>query len=71
MAIVSSTYAVEQPQIDGRRYVNEMHTDHLGNVYRIGYGPVPDTTDYAAVCAARAVELEQALADAEAAQVIG
>jgi hypothetical protein len=65
VSIVSSTYEVGVPQIDGRTYVIEWHTDHTGAVHRIEYGSI-GIIDYQAVMEARAVQIAQALADAEA-----
>lgn len=64
MAIVSSEFFVGALQADGRAYVREEHTDHLGQVHRREYGPVGQV-DYAAICAARAVRLAEILAEAE------
>ena len=65
MAIVSSTYEVGVPQIDGRCYVVELHTDSAGEVRRVEYGPI-GVVDYAAIMAARAAQMSEDLANAEA-----
>ena len=65
MAIVSSSYVVGIPQSDGRCFVTEFHTDSTGRVHSIEYGPVP-VIDYAAVMAARAVQISEDMAAAEA-----
>jgi hypothetical protein len=70
MAIVSSTYTVGVPQIDGRCYVVELHTDSTGQVHRVEYGPV-GVIDYQAVMQARAAQIGNALADAEAESMYG
>lgn len=53
------------PQKDGRCYVVEKHTDSLGNVYPIEYGPV-GKIDYQTVMDARAVQMGIQIADQEA-----
>lgn len=65
MSIVSSTYDLGHPQIDDRRYVTEQHTDHLGAVHVREYLAAVGT-DYAAVLATSATQLEIDLAEAEA-----
>jgi hypothetical protein len=42
-----------------------LHTDSAGSVTRVEYGPVP-VIDYAAVMAARAVQISEDMAAAEA-----
>lgn len=37
MSIVSSIIVDDAPQKDGRRYITERHTDHLGKVYDVQY----------------------------------
>jgi hypothetical protein len=37
MAIVSSTYTLEVPQVDGRRWVREDHVDQIGKHWLIRY----------------------------------
>lgn len=69
MSIVSSTHTVGHAQIDGRRYLTERHTDHLGEVHQVEYLAAVGT-DYNAVMAARAVQIEQQLAEAEAAALL-
>lgn len=65
MSIVSSTHVEGPPQVDGRHYVTETHTDHLGEVYTLEY-LAPVGADYVAIRTARAVSLEAQLAEAEA-----
>lgn len=69
MAIVSSTHTVGHAQIDGRRYVVESHTDHLGIVRAVEYLAAVGT-NYVAVRAARAAQLDVQLAEAEASALI-
>lgn len=66
MSIVSSISTIGHAQVDGRKYVTETHTDHLGNVYQIEFGPVTvANVDLAALRAARAATLVTQLADQE------
>lgn len=65
MSIVSSTYTVDaHAQIDGRKYVTEMHTDSVGDVHRVEY-LAPVGADYTAIMNARAVVISNALAQSE------
>ena len=70
MPIVSSTHAVGHAQIDGRRYVEETHTDELGAKFVRTYGPVHEL-DYVAVRTSYAQQFNDQLAEAEAAALIG
>lgn len=65
MSIVASTHVVGPAQVDGRHYVTETHTDHLGEVYALEY-LAPVGADYVAIRTARAASLEAQLAEAEA-----
>jgi hypothetical protein len=65
MSIVSSTHVEGPAQVDGRHYVTETHTDHLGEAYTLEY-LAPVGADYVAIRTARAVSLEAQLAEAEA-----
>ena len=57
-------------QIDGRRYVEEIHTDHLGVAHRVEYlAAVGADTD--AIAAARAIQIAAQLADEEATAIMG
>lgn len=70
MSIVSSSYTVDlHSQADGRKYVEERHTDADGSVTVISYLAV-GVVDYAAIAAVRAGEINNALVAAEAAQVL-
>ncbi len=69
MAIVSTEINVGHAQIDGRRYVEELHTNHLGVVHRIEYLAAVDT-DTAAIAAAHAVQIAEDMAEAEAAALL-
>lgn len=61
MSIASSSYVVEPAQVDGRCFVREEHTDHLGAVHVFTYLAAVDT-DYAAQLAARVPQIEDSLA---------
>lgn len=37
MPIITSSYNLEEPQIDGRSYCNEIHVDHTGLEHKIKY----------------------------------
>lgn len=65
MSIVSSIFIAGHAQIDGRRYVVEEHTDHVGTVHRREYGPVEDSVDKAALLVVNAVQLVEQLAEQE------
>lgn len=69
MSIVNSVVNVGHAQIDGRRYVEELHTDSVGVVHRIEYLAAVGT-DTDAEAAARAIRLAEQLAEVEAAQLI-
>jgi hypothetical protein len=69
MSIVSSVHVVDPAQIDGRAYVTEIHTDHLGGVYTASYLAAVGT-DYVAVRTQRAAALEVSLAESECRRVI-
>lgn len=63
--IVSSVHVEGPAQVDGRHYVAETHTDHLGGVYTFEYLAAVGA-DYASIATARAAALEAQLAEAEA-----
>lgn len=65
MSIVSSTHTEGPAQVDGRHYVTETHTDHLGGVIEFEYLAAVGA-DYVAIRTARAASLEAQLAEAEA-----
>lgn len=65
MPIVSSTHTVGPAQADGRCYVTEVHTDSAGGVCQVEY-LASIGTDYVAVRAARAAQIADSLAEAEA-----
>jgi len=69
MSIVSSTHELDQGQPDGRNYVTETHTDHLGNVYKRSY-LASASADYVALRTSYAAVLVIKLAEAEAAEVM-
>lgn len=68
MSVVSSRFVLEHVQIDGRRYVQEYHTDDQGVVHKEGYYLAAVGTDYNAVMLARAPQIEWQLVEAEIAQ---
>jgi len=70
MSIVSSTYTVGHAQADGRRWVIERHTDHLGAVHERRY-KAADGVDYVAIRTARIALIEAELAEQEAALLLG
>lgn len=67
MTIVSSTAIVGHTQSDGRRYVREQHSDHLGVVHEVEYLAQFDQTDegLASTLSGRVAQLEEALAASE------
>jgi len=66
MAITSSAVSVENPQIDGRRWVAEAHSDAVGVCARLSYLGQSDATSTAqGIANARAALLDAQLADAE------
>lgn len=64
MPIVASEIVEDAPQRDGRRWVRERHTDHLGAAHEFLY-MAEAGTDAAAVMAARVPVIEAMLAEAE------
>jgi hypothetical protein len=70
MSIVSSTHTVGHAQIDGRRYVTEVHTDQDG-VQHVAEYLAAVGTDYAAVRDARATAVNTTMAEHEAAALLG
>ncbi len=65
MPIVSSGYVIGQPQVDGRRYITEVHTDHLGASHLREYLADPGA-DYDAILTASAARMANDLAEGEA-----
>lgn len=66
--MVSSTHVVGHAQVDGRRYVVELHTDVVGVVRRAEWlspGNLSDA-ELTEICTARAAALDTELADREA-----
>lgn len=57
--IVSSRYEVGIPQIDGRCYVVEAHTNENGEVLRLEYGQVAPDADFESIMQARAKLLNE------------
>jgi len=70
MPIVSSSHVVGHAQADGRRYVTETHIDDLGAAIVVEY-LAPVGADYVAIRTARAASINEELAAAEAAALIG
>ena len=71
MSISTSISMPGHAQRGGLAYVTEKHVDHLGNVYLFEYGPIDESIDVNQVMSARANALATALADSEAAELIG
>ena len=69
MPILSSRLAEDSRQIDGRRWVREQHTDHVGVVHEVVYmaevGQVVDLVASAARIDAQLTEAEIAANEAE------
>lgn len=65
--IVSSTYTEGPPQVDGRRYVSELHTDDRGQTY--AYEWLGDQ-DAAMVLADRAAVLSAQIASRRSAEAV-
>lgn len=66
MSIVSSTFVLDSHnQIDGRVYVTETHTDAVGGKHVVEYLATADM-NHADICAARAIQISDSLAEAEA-----
>jgi hypothetical protein len=71
VSINNSTYEFDGPvQADGRRYIRETHTDHLGALHLISYLAAVGA-DYAGIMSSRVPGIEEQLAEAEADRVIG
>lgn len=64
MPIISSKVVEDQPQVDGRRSIHELHVDHLGEIYDVFY-MAAEKDDVSAVLATRATQIEDDLAAAE------
>jgi len=69
MPIVVSRLAEDSRQIDGRRWVREQHTDHVGVIHEVVYmaevGQVVDLVASAGRIEAQLVEAEIAANEAE------
>ena len=70
MGIVASSYTVGVPQKDGQVYVTEHFEDQLGNKRDRTYGPVPPTTDFAALLAERVARINIRLKKTEIRRMI-
>ncbi len=67
MTIIHSEYKVDShPQVDGRYYVTEYHTDSTGIVHQLEYGPMDPLTNFQAILDARASQIAEQLAAQEA-----
>lgn len=64
MSIVSSVLSVGAAQADGRVYVAESHTDHLGKVHRVSY-LTAGNADHTAAMNARVANITLNLAEVE------
>lgn len=62
--IVSSKFLLEHAQKDGRRFVQEYHTDDKGVVHKEGYYLAAAGADYDAVMRARVPQVEAQIAEA-------
>jgi len=72
MPIISSRIAEDSRQIDGRRWVREQHTDHVGVVHEIVYmAEVGQVVDLAASATRLDVRLTEAEIAANEAEVLG
>lgn len=70
MSIVSSTFILDaHTQADGRKYVQEVHTDSTGAVHTFNYLAAVGE-NYTAIMTARAAQLEIDLAEREAQEVL-
>lgn len=68
--ITSSTFAVGPPQIDGRVWITETHTDDVAGPLVFAY-LAADASNAQAVMTARAVQIAADLAAQEIAEVLG
>lgn len=72
MSIVSSEAIVDDyTQAGGGRYVVERHTDSTGTVHQVGPYLVDQGYDVQARLVTRAAEIDEQLAEAEAAALLG
>jgi|GEM_PF-4736472 hypothetical protein len=70
MSIVSSSFVVDtHNQIDGRIYVKETHVDSAGGEHIVEY-LANVGMDHAAICTARAEQINAVLAEAEADEIL-
>lgn len=69
MSIVSSELTEETAQTDGRKWIEERHTDHVATVHVIRY-LAASGLDINAVMAARVGTLETALAQTEISEIL-
>ena len=72
MPIISSRIAEDSRQIDGRRWVREQHTDHVGVVHEVVYmAEAGQVVDLAASAARLETQLTEAEITANEADVLG
>jgi hypothetical protein len=70
MSIVSSIIAADDLQKDGRRWIRELHTDHIGVQYLVTYlGEA--VTNASAVMAARAAQINAGIEASEIVSNVG
>jgi hypothetical protein len=70
MSIVSSTYALDAaPQVDGRTYCTETHTDNVGIKHIVTYLAAIGT-NYSAVMTARATQIAADLVAQDVARIL-
>ena len=69
MSIVSTTVTVDAPEIDGRHYVTEVHTDSTGKIVKFGYLAAVGTDVYS-TADGRVAYIETMLAEEEAQELL-
>ena len=70
MSIVNSTFSLDNhDQVDGRVYVTEIHTDSDGVQHIVEY-LADQGMDHSAICTARATQINEILANAEANEIL-
>lgn len=68
MPVVTSSLSVGHAQRDGRRYVTETHTDHLGRVHEREF-LADEGTDLHALLAQHAAELDRTLRETQLGEI--
>ena len=70
MSIVNSAFSLDNhDQVDGRVYVTETHTDSEGVQHIVEY-LAEQSMDHSAICTARATQINEMLANAEADEIL-